>query len=316
MNYDIVGDIHGHAGKLRGLLAKLGYSERGGSWRHPSRMAIFVGDFIDRGPEQLATVDIARRMIDSGAALAVMGNHEFNAIAWHTPDPRQPGEFLRPRNSRVNQKQHEQFLAEVRYDAKLHAEVTDWFLTLPLWLDLPGLRVVHACWHAGFMAQLAPHLHQGKFLTRELMVDATLEPFSVAEKDDASFSVFKAVEAITKGIELGLPNGGSFSDKDGHSRDRVRLRWWDSAATDFRSAAMLPESQRQSFPASEIPAHARLPQASLSPVFFGHYWMEGVPKRQSRSAVCVDYSAGKGGDLVAYRWDGEVEPQPGKFVSA
>ncbi|MEZ5249987.1 MAG: hypothetical protein R2713_12480 [Ilumatobacteraceae bacterium] len=22
----------------------------------------------------------------------------------------------------------------------------DWFRTLPLWLELPGLRVVHACW--------------------------------------------------------------------------------------------------------------------------------------------------------------------------
>jgi hypothetical protein len=28
-----------------------------------------------------------RAMIDAGAARAVMGNHELNAIAWATPDP-------------------------------------------------------------------------------------------------------------------------------------------------------------------------------------------------------------------------------------
>ena len=37
----------------------------------------------------------------------------------------------------------------------LHTEVIDWFLTLPLWLDLPELRVVHACWHDPFLAWLA-----------------------------------------------------------------------------------------------------------------------------------------------------------------
>ena len=29
---------------------------------------------------------------------------------------------------------------------------------LPLWLDLPGLRVVHACWHDGYMDKLRPRL--------------------------------------------------------------------------------------------------------------------------------------------------------------
>ena len=46
-------------------------------------------------------MNIARRMADVGAALAVMGNHELNAIAWHTPDPRQPDEYLRPYRSQT-----------------------------------------------------------------------------------------------------------------------------------------------------------------------------------------------------------------------
>ena len=81
--YDVIGDVHGHAGVLRGLLAKLGYVERG-AYRHPERQAVFVGDLIDRGPEQLATLRIVRSMVDAGDTLAVLGNHEFNAVAWAT----------------------------------------------------------------------------------------------------------------------------------------------------------------------------------------------------------------------------------------
>ena len=81
MAYDVIGDIHGQADKLRALLLHLGYRERKGAYRHPDRTAIFVGDFIDRGPRQIDSVNAVRRMVDAGTARAVMGNHEFNAIA-------------------------------------------------------------------------------------------------------------------------------------------------------------------------------------------------------------------------------------------
>ena len=53
MAYDIIGDIHGQADKLDGLLKHMGYRERDGAYRHPSRKAIFVGDIIDGGPRQV-----------------------------------------------------------------------------------------------------------------------------------------------------------------------------------------------------------------------------------------------------------------------
>jgi hypothetical protein len=84
LSYDIIGDIHGHDYRLRALLKELGYSERNGAWRHPSRSVVFVGDLIDRGPGQLPTLKLVRSMVDAGSARAVMGNHEFNAIAWAT----------------------------------------------------------------------------------------------------------------------------------------------------------------------------------------------------------------------------------------
>lgn len=318
MAYDIIGDIHGQADRLLALLQRLGYRQRAGAWRHPQRQVIFVGDYIDRGPAQLRTLDLVRRMTEAGSALAILGNHELNAIAWHTPDPRAPGEYLRPHfrpgRGEKNRRQHAAFLAEVEHRPALHAELIDWFLSLPLWLELPGLRVVHACWHAPFLEWLRPQLRDGRYLSRERMPSVTDEPAEEAEKDNACPSLFKAVEVLTKGIEVALPAGHHFHDKDGTRRERVRVRWWDADAVSYRRAAILPDAARELLPDTPIPAHARI-GASDTPVFFGHYWLSGTPRIQSARAACVDYSAGKGGALVAYRFDGEETLSSERFVA-
>ena len=308
MNYDIIGDIHGHADALEALLCDLGYRHRGGAWRHPDRQALFVGDFIDRGPKQVEAVQIVRRMVDAGSALAVMGNHEFNAIAWFLPDPANPGEYLRSHHSArygaKNRHQHEAFLAEVE-GTPLHQELVSWFLTLPLYLDLPDLRVVHACWHTAALDSLTPYLTVQRCLTAETMVLACSEPESEAEKDAPGMTVFKAVEALLKGVEVALPPPHVFHDKDGITRSRVRVRWWDSDSGTYRKAAMLPEDVRRELPEESVPAHALVGHDGGKPVFVGHYWQTGWPELLSDKIACVDYSVAKGGKLVAYRWDGE-----------
>jgi hypothetical protein len=199
-------------------------------------------------------------------------------------------------------------------NAALHAEIIDWFLTLPLWLDLPELHVVHACWHAPSMAFLAPFLRDGSYLTRQLMVKATKEPRNKAEKDSATPTVFKAVECLTKGIEIPLPAGHQFQDKDGQTRSRVRVRWWDESAITYRRAAMLSPAECAALPDLPIPAYARVIRTDDKPIFFGHYWLTGTLSLQPGQAVCVDYSAGKCGPLVAYRFDGQPELSLEHFV--
>jgi hypothetical protein len=304
MNYDVIGDIHGHAGKLRVLLRKMGYRHHMGAWRHPERMAIFVGDFIDRGPGQLETIRIVREMLDAGTALAVMGNHELNAIAWYTPDPESDRESLR-RHTPTKRVQHQAFLAETEHKPRLHQEVIDWFLTLPLWLDLPGLRVVHACWHPRYMAEIEPHLKSGRRLDPALVVAASRE----------GSMEFRAIETLTKGVEIDLPGGRHFHDKDGHARQNVRVRWWDVSADTYRKAAMVDTLARAKLPDTPIPKSALPGYDGAKPVFFGHYWRDGIPQPLLPSVACVDYSAGKGGPLVAYRWEGEPELSADHFVS-
>ncbi len=305
MPYDIIGDVHGHHDKLFALLGKLGYRDHLGVWRHPERTAIFVGDLIDRGPGQLTTVDTVRRMVDAGSAIALMGNHEFNAIAWHTPDLESPGQHLRVRSPK-NRDQHNAFLTEVEHQPAKHAELVNWFMTLPLWLELPGLRVVHACWHPGHMAMLAPLLSTTHCLTEDLVVAAS-RPHDPA---------FTAVEVLLKGLEIELPSGISFRDPNDVPRTSVRTKWWNADADTYRKAALLPEHIRARLPETALPAHAQLGYADTTPVFFGHYWHSGEPAPLTTHAACVDYSAGKQGPLVAYRWEGERELRREGFVAS
>jgi len=309
MNHDVIGDIHGQADKLVALLRRLGYRERDGAWRHPDRQAIFVGDFIDRGPKQVETVELVRAMVDAGSALAVMGNHEFNAIAWYLEDPDDPGEHLRPRTGEVgagNRRQHAAFLAEVEHRPALHRELIEWFGTLPLWLDLPGLRVVHACWHDGYVAQLEPLLRPGRRLDDAL----------VAAASRSGRPEFRMVEGLTKGLEIDLPGGACFHDKDGRRRTRIRIRWWDRSATTFRRAAILSGDWAGRLPDAPLPPGGCPGYDGDKPVFVGHYWETGEPRPFSPTVACVDYSAGKGGPLVAYRWDGEPTLDAGKFETS
>jgi hypothetical protein len=295
-NYDIIGDIHGHAEKLKGLLKILGYRVTDGAWRHPERTAIFVGDLIDRGPEQTETAAIVRRMVDAGSARCILGNHEFNAIAWATPDPEAPGEYLRRHGSASNRAQHQAFLTEVE-GRPLHRDLIAWFKTLPLWLDLGDIRAVHACWNDVYMDQLKPILGPDNTLTDDLFVRAN-------RKGDW---VFEAVDALCKGLEINLPDGASFQDKDGQVRHSARIKWWAPDFSSLRNFALAPKSVLEGMHDISLSYDPRLVPYQGPPVFFGHYWRTGLPTILSKNSACLDYSVGKNGPLVAYRWNGESE---------
>ena len=79
---DLIGDIHGHATELHSLLRSMDYTEINGVYQHPERSVIFLGDFIDRGDQQLEVLRVVSSMCINGNARAIMGNHEFNAIGW------------------------------------------------------------------------------------------------------------------------------------------------------------------------------------------------------------------------------------------
>jgi len=98
-SYDIIGDIHGHSDELNALLETLGYRNIEKSRRHPDgRKVIFLGDYIDRGPKIREVLQTVGGMVDAGQALAILGNHEVNALRFETVGS--DGQFLRPQSTK------------------------------------------------------------------------------------------------------------------------------------------------------------------------------------------------------------------------
>jgi hypothetical protein len=285
--FDLIGDIHGQADELEGLLEALGYKRSGELYSHKTRTAIFLGDFIDRGPHQKRVLSLVRSMIDAGTAKAVMGNHEYNAIAYFTSDGK--GGHLRERSEK-NNRQHQAFIDAYAGNPSEWSEMIEWFKGLPLWLDLEGLRVVHACWDPLYVKQITEEYGDSALLSDSLLRDSSAP----------GTWQYKAVETLLKGKEILLPDGASFDDKDGNSRHEIRVRWWGKGKT-YRDVYMGPESALTHIPDDPILGEHMVEYGhEEKPVFLGHYWMEGKPTPLATNIACLDYSvAKKGGKLVA-----------------
>lgn len=239
-------------------------------------------------PENRAVIHLVRDLIDTGKARAIMGNHELNALHFHTAHP-ETGQPLRA-HSEKNLRQHASFLAEFPVGAGETHEALAWMRSLPLFLEAEGFRAVHACW-------VDPTIDRVRALTN----DGVLSVEQLIRAADLADELFHLAEEITKGPEHKLPDGFAFRDKDGTHRDHVRLQWWNAGARTWRDIAIsvpdpddLPDVPLPgSLMAQTYPVHER-------PVFFGHYWLSGDPVLQAPNALCLDYSAGKDGPLVTY----------------
>ena len=291
---DIIGDVHGHADALILLLDALGYREVGGIFSHPSRQAVFVGDFIDKGPRVLETLRIVRAMVDNGSALAVMGNHEFNAIAYHTEDPEKPESFFREHNQK-NYGQHMATLDQVA--ASELAEYIEWFKELPVYLDESGIRIVHACWDPKGLQTIDKALRKYGRFTPEFLRAALRK----------KTKLYAAIENVLKGPEAELPNGMSFTDPYGKERRHVRIRWFEEpAGRPIREYALPSNDVYPVDPAPDEWTKLAKPYSPDDlPVFFGHYWLKPAkPELLAHNVACLDYSIANKGLLCAYRWDG------------
>jgi protein phosphatase len=88
--FDIFGDVHGCCTELEILLRQLGYGIAGenaeDAWTGPifghaeGRMAIFLGDIVDRGPRIVEALTLVRNMVKAGTALCVPGNHDIKLM--------------------------------------------------------------------------------------------------------------------------------------------------------------------------------------------------------------------------------------------
>lgn len=304
--YDLIGDVHGCARTLARLLDRLGYQQHAGVWRHPRRMALFLGDIIDRGPRIREALHLVHAMVDNGQAHCIMGNHEFYALGWHTPAAAGSGrQFVRehlPRHGRLIQETLEQFA----HHPQEWREFLGWFYELPLLIDAGRFRLVHACWDAQLIEQL-----------RQRYPDARIDPTFIQEAaDDGSFAC-RVLNRLLRGTDMRLPQGLSLLSEEGYPRHFFRTKFWEDNPQTYGDVVFQPDA---------LPDHAaQLPLGSLEKsrllhygvdqplLFVGHYWRSGEPAPIRPNLACLDYSAVKYGKLVAYRLDQETRLDPDKF---
>jgi len=301
---DFIADVHGRFSKLCHLMNRLGYRRDGNAFIPPAgHRAVFLGDLIDTKPGYEepggvhATLRAVKTMVDRGDALVILGNHELNALCFHTRDAE--GGWLRPRSAK-NLHQHGGTLADFPdYEEDTSEWRTlwmPWFETLPLWLDLGDVRAIHACWRDEDVALL-----EGRLLGDRDLLNASAHP----NHPDGL-----AIERLLKGIEAPLPAGESFTDHTGIERTDFRVRWWAKADPGITCADLLFPSKSgfTTVPASpaaldDIPGYP----ADAPPLFIGHYFKPAdaafIP--EAPNLACLDHSAAKDGPLVAYRWQGE-----------
>ncbi len=300
---DIVGDVHGELDALHDLLARLGYDKDGS---HPDhRHLVFVGDLGDRGPDSPGVIREVAGMVQTGRAQCVLGNHELSLLRGVT----------KPGNGWFFATDHDQARGEFRdcqpATAADREAFVDFIATLPLALERPDLRIVHAAWHPASLAifdrelksqsvlgvyaqhkaagdEWAQRSNIGAETTREYREwgqylndeQAEVPLLTAIGRKDEYYQMCNPVRVLTSGVEQ-LADQTFFAS--GKWRMVNRVAWWQ----DYQDEV---------------------------PVLFGHYWrwaspdgaelysrgernlFDGVAPNQwlgpRRSAFCVDYSVG------------------------
>ncbi len=300
--YDIIGDVHGKGDALKALLHKMGYSKKSGFYSHPDRKAVFTGDFVNRGPKVRQVLRIVRRMTENSSALAVMGNHEYNLICYHTKSAGRG--YLRRHNSAARSLFRPTHLAFSNHQAEWQ-ENLEWMKKLPLFLEFEHFRVVHACWNKRII----------KFVKNNMPGNRMTGPFLHNSVRNGTIEN-EVVMMLLSGVEIPTGNYTTVINQLGKPAESIRIKWWmeprkhrlgDVALGEYKIHPDRPIIKKEQL--------AFLPyDEKRRPLFIGHYCLRGTPGIQTPNICCVDYCCYRNGNLVAYRFDGETRLDPSKLV--
>lgn len=298
---DVVGDVHGELDALTSLIKNLGYDSSG---NHPeNRKLVFVGDLCDRGPDSVGVILLVQKLMSTGKAVAILGNHELNLLREDAKDG--SGWFF---DERV--KQDQRYMPFARPSDQERLEIKGFLEQLPIALEREDLRVIHAAWQhkeieiiRGLKGVFAHHVY-GYFQTkldlalrsdgrhqRYLAVKEQWKDHLEDESNDIPFlndiaqydvacQAGNPIKVLTSGVER-TGTKPFFSSHKWRFVDRIQ--WWDEYEDDI-------------------------------PVIIGHYWRMATPiDRKSvgkgdpylfhdtephtwhglrKNVFCVDYSVG------------------------
>ena len=323
--FDLIGDIHGHAKPLVALLKKLGYEHNGSHWYHPDRQVIFLGDFIDRGPDQLEVITIAKSMVEKDAALAVMGNHEFNAVAYATPYPEKNNIHRGPEQLEVisiakgmvkndaalavmgnhefnavayatpHPKKNKKYLRKHSVkNTKQHAvflravgEGSSLHTEIINWFKTLPIFIEHEAFRVIHACWHPPSL---ELVKEHLNENNQIKNESWLELTTKGTQAFEALETLLKGYEIPLPEGHGFPDKDKNWRTDIRTKWWSRNNVNYSDVAIVHFAAKSHIPEQTLDASALPGYDADKPLFLGHYWLTGTPQPTTDHIAILDYS--------------------------
>ena len=286
--------MHGQARALLRLCHKLGYDEWG---HHPDgRQLIFLGDLNNKGPSNHRVIRQVSAWVAAGRAQSIMGNHEWESLAWSLTD--KGGRPLLAHTPEHRAKMAE-FLKVKRRNPFAYRRHLKFFKSRPLWLDMGEFRCIHACWDEASVA----------YLGRKLGEDGHVRKRDIRKAYREGSKMQAATQTVLTGPRLDLPKKAMRS----LGKADTRMRWWLPEGADMAELAMLKAKTPRSL-------KGRMPKtrplyASDVPVFFGHYHLKTSPCLTSDNAVCLDFGAGSGRRLTAYCWSGESDLSEKNLVS-
>ena len=316
--YDIIGDVHGAAVKLEGLLTTLGYVER--RRRLPPRRP--PGPLRGRphrpgrrsGPGPRGGPGHGRRRVrpDGHGQPRVQ-----RPLLGHAP-PR-PARRLPPHPSRTPRRAQPcaapglprpggRGIGPPRLDARLVPDAPP--LARPR--RNPGGPRLLAPLVAG--ACLDKWAAPGRSARRRVPARGQHRPAPTC---------FDAVEIVLEGPRgAPRPDELAWRDRDGTPRWAARIRWWDDTATSLGDLAGIPPASagldgapHPGLPEIATDVAAEVRYSDPVPVFFGHYWFTGTPgRRPVRRLRRLQRRPRRRSPLVAYRWAGESAPSADRFV--
>ena len=183
----VIGDIHGEGEALDQLLGHLSQTPK-----TRNRLLVFIGDLCDRGPDSVGVIHKVQELVEQGRALAILGNHEINLLANDAKDG--SGWFFDSRATSDSP----WYAPFSRANAAQRPAIREFLCSLPLAIQMPGLRIVHAAWDPTSIAAIAG-VSCGNIL--ELIHDWHLRIEQEARKDNLYARYRAEIERWSRQIE-------------------------------------------------------------------------------------------------------------------
>ncbi len=253
--FDVVGDVHGDIDALHELLNHLGYDDDGS--HVDGRFLVFVGDLTDRGPDSVAVIHLVQRLVETGMASCVLGNHELNIMLGQ--EKFDNGWFF---GEKCFDKTGKEIKQNIVSDSSDRDAIVEFFRSLPLALQREDARIVHACWQpemvevASEATDVLKLYEQHRFnINLGLAIRSDMQDWQKEQRHQN----LNPVKVLTSGLEVRVDEPFEASGK---VRYLDRAPWWN----DYKDEAFC---------------------------FIGHYSQPYGELRGVTRAICVDYGVAK-----------------------